>query len=301
MKRNISISISLFTIIISLLSASTAYAFELGLGIYTFYDWKVYSWADAENVKMEGELLEGPVINMTWDHTVSLTLSLMAPFTGEPHADFDFKDTISGYRVHVDDAVVEKSDADIALSYAITSAFKVFAGLKYINLYLYEGGEAVYTGVRTSDGLVLVTDSSGSGNNGGDSAFYRNRMLGGALGVNYTWPLYSSLAVVGNASVIYFKSTINSAMVEYNSGMNKFQLESDGGSSGEYNSVGGNCTLSLSYYIDSINTALSLGGRYQVVYNMFSSGDYNGSDKKFDHMWGITFSAMYFIDFSGEE
>jgi len=34
---------------------------------------------------------------------------------------------------------------------------------------------------------------------------------------------------------------------------------------------------------------------------MYNSGDYKGSDGTFDHVWGVTFSAMVFMNFFEEE
>lgn len=259
-----------------------AEAFKMGLGVYTYYNWKDYSWADVDNLKMEGELQEGPVINMTWVHTVSLTLSAIAPFFDKYHADFDFKTPVSGYDVHVENASLDKSDIDIALSYAISPRFKIFAGAKYINLEIFDGVETVFTGVN--GGTVVSHKTTNGTEEGGDKSFYSNNIFGGALCVNYSYPAFSVFAMVADVSCLYFSGEITSTPVEFNSGNNIFKTAGEAKATGSYNFMGSNIVLSLSYCLDSINTALSLGGRYQIIYNMYKSGEYDGSDKKFDQV-----------------
>lgn len=302
MKKFIFVSSLVLTLGCSMMYSAQAYAFELGLGVYTYYSWKDYSWADAENLEMEGGLTEGPVVNMTWAHTVSLTLSVVAPFFDKDHADFSFKDLVidesdgEAYKVHVENASLDKSDIDIALSYAFSPRLKVFAGAKYINMEIFEGVDTVFTAVRQSDGNVVIQKTEYGMEEGDDNSYYSNKVYGGALGGNYAYPLFRSLYLVTNVSLLYFTGNITSTLVRSN-----FQSSSDTSFVGSYNSIGSNITLSLSNYFDLINTAFALGGRYQVVYNMYKSGDYDGSDKKFDRVWGITFSAMYFMNFFEEE
>ncbi len=299
--------IRFFTFFSFIMLSVNANAFQMGLGAYSYYNWQDFAWSDAENFQSEPLLQAGPVLNLTWAHKVSLSLSVIIP-TMMSHADYDYKPLVTNqsngkrYKLHIDNANIIKTDIDLALSYAVLPQLKIFIGAKSMDLGLIEGSETVFTGVDQADSSILSNQSKHGEDSlvgGGSNAFYRNSVIGGAIGVNYSIPFFESFSFVSNLSFLYLKSKIETALPEvFNNG---FETSGDETISGSYNSVGSNIAFSLAYYCDSINTAFSLGGRYQVLYNMFDSGMYSGTDKKFDNVWGVTFSAMYFANFFEEE
>jgi hypothetical protein len=60
-----------------------------------------------------------------------------------------------------------------------------------------------------------------------------------------------------------------------------------------YNTVGANSTLSLAYLMEDLSTTLSLGFRYQYLYNFGSDSEYIVIDRRSDHFYGVTVSAVY--------
>jgi len=301
LKRFMFIFIILNTFACSIFIPVNAHAFELGAGAYSYYNWRAFAWSEAENINMDPLLQVGPVFNMTWSHTVSLSLSVIFP-AYISHADFDYKPLVSNYKVHVDNANISKTDIDIALSYLISPSFKIFGGFKLIETKLIEGAGTVFTGVNQTTSAVISNKSQHGKDDllgGGTNSFYSNKLLGGALGVNYSFPIYGALNFVSNASFLYLVSNIESSPIEFWG--SSFGTAGTSTLTGSYNSIGGNFALGLSYYFSSMNTAFSLGGRYQVLDNIYKSGAYKGSDKKLDQAWGVTFSATYFIDFFKDE
>lgn len=292
--------VTLITILTVLVCSSQAFSFQMGIGAYSYYNWRDFAWTDAENLEMEPLLQAGPVLNMTWDNSISLSISAIIP-TGISHADFDYKAPVSNYKVHVDNANINKLDADAALSFLISPGLKIFAGMKHMKLSLMEGADTFYTGVNQSSSAVI---SNGSGDatdslmGSGSDAYYRNSLIGGALGVNYSLPLYETLSLVSNISVLYMLSTIESTPISYYG--SNLAIEGQSTLSGSYKSPGANIAIGLVYYLDSINTTLNIGGRYQILYNMYSSGDYKGSDEELDETWGITCFVMVFMNFFQE-
>lgn len=300
LKKIMFIQALLLAIIITTAFPVRTYAFQMGIGAYSYYNWRDFAWTDAENLEMEPLLQAGPVLNMTWDNTISLSISAIIP-TGIRHADFDYKPLVSNYNVHVDDANINKMDADAALSFLISPGLKIFGGIKYMKFSLMEGADTFYTGVNRSTSAVISNgseDATDSFMGAGSNAYYRNSLLGGALGLNYSLPLYETLSLVSNISVLYMLSTIESTPILYTG--SGFAIEGESTLSGSYKSPGANIALGLAYYLDSINTTLNIGGRYQVLYNIYSSGDYKGSDKELDETWGITCFAMVFMNFFQE-
>ncbi len=296
-----------FTFFSFVMLSVNAHAFQMGLGAYSYYNWQDFAWSDAENFQSEPLLQAGPVLNLTWAHKVSLSLSVIVPAI-EGQADYDYKPLVTNptngkkYKLHIDNARIFKIDADLALSYAVLPQLKIFVGYKNMNIGLLEGSDTVFTGVDQADSSILSNKNSSVEKSllgDGANAFYKNSVSGGAIGVNYSIPFYESFSFVSNLSILYLHSRIETTLPEVFS--HGFETANDKTITGYYNSVGTNVAFSLAYYCDSINTAFSLGGRYQVLYNMFDSGMYNGTDKKFDNVWGVTFSAMYFANFFEEE
>lgn len=301
MKKSVFITVLLIAIISTITFPIKANAFEMGIGAYSYYNWRDFAWTDADNLEMEPLLQAGPVLNMTWDRKISLSISAIIP-TGTSHADFDYKPLVSNYAVHVDNANINKLDADAALSFLISPGLKIFGGVKYMKFSLMEGADTFYTGVNQSTSAVISNgseDATDSFMGAGSNAYYRNSLIGGALGVNYSLPLYETLSLVSNISALYMISTIESTPISYYG--SNFAIEGQSTLSGSYKSPGANIAIGLAYYLDSINTTLNIGGRYQVLYNMYSSGDYKGSDKELDETWGITCFAMVFMNFFQEE
>lgn len=172
-----------------------------------------------------------------------------------------------------------------------------------LQMELVEGSKTLYTGTNQSDYSEITFHEDEADDDSGGNPIYRNGLLGAACGINYSFPVYDTLSLVTNASLLYFWSSVYGAPVvaQMNDGVYNVFKTGKCENPSNYYSPGANIALGLSYYIEAINTSISLGGRYQVVYNIYSSGDYKDSDGEFDHVWGVTCAAMYFLDFSGEE
>ncbi len=102
-----------------------------------------------------------------------------------------------------------------------------------------------------------------------------------------------------NMSLLMGDGTKSHTDYGYNSSFTDFPLI-DTDTEGKFKAYGTNLALSLTYYLDSINTTVALGGRYQAIYTIYSSGEYSGTDESWEHTWGITLSAMAAVSFFEE-
>jgi len=151
-----------------------------------------------------------------------------------------------------------RRDSDFALNYRLNDYFKIFTGIKYIGWSF-----TVPPNTYKSDGY------------------------GPGIGLSVTYPIVENLFLLANISGIYLWGTA------------KFEDPTLGVHSGgynEYKEYGINSNLSIAYYINSVSTTVSLGGRFQYL-----KSDYFPFKFAFETMfadqtnkfYGITLTATY--------
>jgi hypothetical protein len=152
-------------------------------------------------------------------------------------------------------------DSDTTLNYSVFKWLKVFGGLKYMR---YD--------TRDSNGVIPPFGSAQS----------RHYTYGPGLGLGLTVPLHESLFALATVSVMRLSG----------------QTSQEGFPVTRCIETGYNTAISLAYYIDSMATTLSLGGRYQYFKTEDRNLDSSNSKSAF---YGITFAAVYSFSLGAEE
>lgn len=111
-----------------------------------------------------------------------------------------------------------------------------------------------------------------------DSGESYHRVTSPSLGVSLTIPMAQSLFLLGNLSGFY------------GWGSEKGFLPTGDRFRSDLDEKGFNATISLAWYIDSMSTTMSLGGRYQRAYTVYDNDLISDATHTF---YGITFGAIY--------
>ncbi|TAL39821.1 MAG: hypothetical protein EPN93_00830 [Spirochaetes bacterium] len=165
------------------------------------------------------------------------------------------------FKLHADDAYspqvnYRRYDSDTTLNYSINKWLKVFGGFKYVRYDMKLGSLAEM-------GDLLMPFESGD---------FKHLSYGPGAGIGITLPLSDSFFLLGNGSLLYLY------------GKNSTSAAADS----RFIDKGYNATLILAYYLDSISTTLSAGGRYQ--YFREENAHSNDTTMRF---YGVTVSAIY--------
>lgn len=299
-------------IIFFLQTASSFAAVDLSIGGTAWYAWWAPAWSDAKSTstiftpqpglyvensrdfKPASNAMAGPVLSIgflqRWSIQTVFTIGRFQSSTRglawnaslNPN---EFRMSPS-YKKYTRDIL--KWDSDTSIGCAVHRMVKIFAGFKWQG-YRYEE--------RLDDFLP------------GDPIFIRRvlvdyvRAYGGGLGLGLTIPLGADFYLMMSASglVLWSFESINinrskSCAVSNGSFMPLPVVQQKG----RYFSYGGSASLSFAYNIKKINTSISLGGRYQVLFNrqrynnlFYNDVAMNIIDGKYDHFFGITMSAIY--------
>lgn len=185
-----------------------------------------------------------------------------------------------------------KWDSDTSFGCSVHRIVKIFAGFKAQG-YRYEE--------RMQDSLL------------NDDIYYKRLLTddvqayGGGLGLGLTIPVVTEFYIMMSASGIALWSQENITIKRNLSYIiaslhDVMPLLIMPPKKGRYFSCGGTASLSFVYNIEKINTTISLGGRYQILFNRqkynknnpFNSDvSMNIIDKEYDHFAGVTLSAIY--------
>jgi hypothetical protein len=265
------------------ISTTPARALDLSIGPAVWYSWWTPAFweqwnGDADDTVLKKDInstfLFGPALALSFSPKWSLTGVFM--WTGwykAENAKIDVGDNERNEE-HLD---ISKYDLDTALNYTVNRYCKLFGGVKYQG-YTYRSREEEYD---LTTGVLLELYSN---------RFYW-RSIGPGAGIGITVPLSQSFFLLGNVSGIFLYSTFRG-------------MEDDSGNGIEfvYSSYGVNGSLSVAWYIDSMSTTISLGARYQYLYNNRNSrradaftdpDDSDPFDGSADRFYGFTFSAVY--------
>jgi hypothetical protein len=163
---------------------------------------------------------------------------------------------------------ITRLDSDSALAYSLGDYFSVVLGFK-VQYYSYDDS--------------ITTTFSGSPNYMNYS--YEVTTFGPALGFALTVPLAESLYLVWNLNGVIMAGRDKVA----------WPMPNFINPHGRFVTYGGTSQISLGYDIAPASTTLFLGFRYQALYYSQKKGDVAvlNFDGKVDHIYGITFSAVY--------
>lgn len=300
-------------VIIILQSTASFASVDLSIGGTAWYAWWKPAWSDAKTTSfvlageptvfrensrdfhMTSNAMAGPVVAIgfldRWSiqsafaigrfkaYSRGMANSMMLTVMGEMMAALSYKKYSRD---------ILKWDSDTSISCAVHRMVKIFAGFKAQG-YRYEErlDDLLYAGNLMIIHRVLTDDV---------------KAYGGGLGLGLTIPLGAGFYLMTNVSGLALWS-IEKININYS----KSYTISDNVEplpvwlrKGRYFSYGGSAALSFAYHIEKISTTISLGGRYQILFNrqrynniFYNDVAMNIIDGKYDHFFGITMSAIY--------
>lgn len=302
-----------------ILSAQAAFSapVDLSIGGTAWYIWWKPAWADAKatttaivqgpglftedshDFQPGSNVMAGPIVSIgfleRWSIQSVLTMGRLSFKSRGYSTDALLSSASSGiapsYKKYTRDVL--KWDSDTSIGCAVHRMVKIFAGFKHQgyrfeekmeNLLFVPGPPPVFTRALTDD----------------------VRAYGGGLGLGLTIPVVADFYIMASVSGVLLWSFETISVKR----MNSFIYSATGGliplyiipQKGHYLSYGGTASLSFAYNIEKINTTLSLGGRYQILFNhqdysrhnpLNNDVSINIIDRQYDHFFGITLSAIY--------
>jgi len=272
MKKKISALLVAMAILASPAFINQAKAVDVGIGVTTMYQFWEPSWSDVYD-KVEVESFPVYGITGTISFYDNWSFSLTGIYGKSEGKIIEEGQGISGYYRYEINQDIERFDVDAVLSYWLSSRFSIFTGLKFISLDF--GAKEVslsYSGPYNIDGFDDHAAMSGAG-------------IG--FGLGYNQPLIQQILYLSfNISAVYLNTYYALFWVNPDQ---EISYENDQ----NYHTYGINTTLSLSYYIEAMSTAIVFGSRYQhLKYKAVGEERYNMGD---DILYGITLSAMYYF------
>jgi len=292
-------------------TSSSFAAVDLSIGGTAWYVWWNPAWSDAKSTtsvigggpglfiedshdfKPSSNAMAGPVISIgfleRWSIQSVFTIGRFQSVSNGFSRDTMVFQNISmsaSYKKYTRDIL--KWDSDTSIGCAVHRMVKIFAGFKWQG-YRYDEHLDNFMMVQPPFiRRVLSDDVNG---------------YGGGIGLGLTIPLgaefYLMMSVSGLALWSFEKIDINRSKSYYIdlTGLNPLLMWEQ---KGRYFSYGGSASLSFAYYIKKINTTISIGGRYQLLFNrqrynnlFYNDAAMNIIDGQYDRFFGITMSAIY--------
>lgn len=279
MKRRICTFLSMLLISISVISMDEAAAADYSVGLYSYFVKWDPSWSSVyKEMEMDPMLLWGPLFSLTFFEKYSLSMVILQNFTNPSNSSFYISEAGSlggDYRADIKTSI-NRTDLDLTLSYDILPGLKIFIGGKMMACNLSNGE---FDDIEVSPATYTLEETVS------DSVYHAN---GGAAGVSYTINAVENLYFIIGTSMIYLQDELNLTTLSEDEGT----VSTETSSFYKYKSFGNNTTGTFSYYFPSIDTTLSLGGRFQVIKHL-ESGD--SPTLANDYFYGVTLSVIYRI------
>jgi hypothetical protein len=262
----------LVTLLLFMLMSVPAFSWTLGVGASSYYSFWNPAWAqDYNNVKIDPALMAGPLVSLTIYEDFTLT-GLYMRSINNPGADYTATPSGTGPIVTFNTRL-KREEGEANLMYALSRAFRIFAGYK-MQAFTEEAGRDDVTVPNPAISLV----------NAWNNEF---RISGPGAGIAVVLPLTKSLGLSMSTSLIYLWIKYQGYKLEWGSSMNGIKDNND------YTGIGNNSALSLFYSLPSINTVISLGGRFQYLrYIAKGSAPSLGND----YYYGVTLAAVYYFE-----
>jgi hypothetical protein len=250
-------------------------------------------YEDAHDFKPVSNVMAGPVISIgfldRWSIQSVLTMGKFRAMSQGLSSELVIISTggalNSEYKKYSRDIL--KWDSDTSIGCAVHRMVKIYAGFKAQG-YRYK--EYLYDILAGTAYLQRMLDDD-------------VKAYGCGLGIGLNIPLganfYLQMGASGIALWSYESIDVNNSRTFIFAGgaPEYFILK---GRKGRYFSYGGTASLGLAYNIEKINTAISIGGRYQLLFNrqkfrnlLDNNAAMNIVDKQYDHFFGVTLSAIY--------
>jgi len=271
MKKILTMSSLTLIIIFFMNFSNSAHAVDTGIGINSYYSyWEPAHLGNYQNLKVEPVFLVGPSLVITFYERY--TIGAQALFnTYQPQIEYSIKDVVTP-DVEVE-TTYDRKEIELSLMYSINDKLRVFGGFKLIS-YEVKGGK---------DSISLPAGYTN------DINYWDNEMwlYGPGAGISYSWFFNRGLSATLSTAFLYFKLESQQYILTEN-GM----VIGEERVTYEYNGIGNNTSLVFSYYIPSIDSSISIGGRCQYLkyFNQSESPEI-GSDLNY----GITLSVMYYF------
>lgn len=315
MKRYVTMAIIGISFI---LLAPEAYAtVDLSIGGTAWYIWWKPAWADAKattraynkgaaifqedshDFSPSSNAMAGPIISLgfleRWSLQTVFTIGRLQFNSNGISKDMLIASAGGGiapsFKKYTRDVL--KWDSDTSIGCSVHRMVKIFAGFKH-------------QGYRYNENLKNLLFIPGDPNLFNRALTDDVRSYGGGLGIGLSIPVVADFYIMTSISGLALWSFEQIAVKQSESliystisGMDVLFLFPQ---KGHYFSYGGSASLSLAYNIEKINTTLSLGGRYQILFNLqnyskhnlfYNDVAMNIIDRQYDHFFGITFSAIY--------
>lgn len=311
MMKSVMISVGTAMLLVSLAADRTWSQVDLSIGAVTWYSWWQPAWHDG---RQKNQLVGGspspyvesildmddypwgrvplvsPVVSLNFFKRVSIASYYMYGWTTlESQGAARFMQLYPQIRFPVNyirmKRDITKWESDTTLGVVLNRYLRLIAGFKYHGYSFDQRQRLVPYGtpslVYTEQRLVSTTRNYGPG-----------------LGLGLNLPLVGGLYLMVNGTGVVLWGRERASM--------KWVVLLPGGSPpiqymprGRFISYGGTVSTSLAYYIDAINTTLSLGFRYQVLRYRQLDGDvsFDKINGRYDHFLGITCSAVYTFNF----
>ncbi len=304
----------LWMVFVIFAASSTSFAgVTLSIGGTAWYAWWNPAWSDAktstaiyflppplfnedaDDFRPASNVMGGPMISIAfldrWSIQTVFTIGKFYFASRGPSRDYSYDGSYFimpvTYKRYTRETL--KWDSDTSLACSVHRMVKIFAGFKWQG-YRYKESLRNYLLSETTVFSRALHDDV--------------RAYGGGIGLGLTIPAGKNFFVLMNASALALWSVEKIDIIK---GKSFAVSEGDGfyflplkPPRGSYLSYGGTASLSLAYVIDAIGTTVSLGGRYQMLYNRQKSGNpfnndvsMNIIDGRYDHFFGITMSAVY--------
>ena len=263
--------LTFLAISIAIIIPSNLYSLDLTVGATTWYAFGSRSEdLQKESIRTNGTysfdptFLYGPALSVKFTDSFNLTFIYL-------YGKFDYDEVVykdSGGVFHAT-SKAKRSDSDLALNYRLNNYFKLFAGIKYM---AYE---------------VKLSYDDPNPFRGHCENHSKHTSLGPGLGLSSTFPVTDNMFLLATLSGFYLSSSgekFEDSKV-YDPIPVDFTIA--------YNEYGINGTIAFAYYISSISTVISLGGRFQyfvVDYDKYKDFLINSVANK---IYGITLSATY--------
>ncbi len=328
-------SVALICTVLFCMNVLNASAAGMKIGATAWYSWWDSNYVEdhfsgrsdpmtiKSNYSINPAPLYGPALSFDFNSTWSINAIFIYGSHFRPEGRFyNISDTSPSIplKMNSSSARVEKYDLDTTLSWAVHNYCKLFLGMKYQGYGIDVSGYAIAPGSVTRNlGGEQVSSSFGPG-----------------LGIGVTIPVVDNLYILGSFSGVYLRSRW--ALRSSSLGYGDFILGAYGDPytinylrtkvNAAFNAGGLNSSLSLAYVFQKASLTLSLGGRYQLlkfsldglgsqVFNVTNPANQNAAlsygiiyaliyqaqvrktlDSTLDHFYGLTFSAIYSLDFS---
>jgi len=259
-------------IAISIIIPCKTYAFDITVGVTTWYAWMeqyMFSPHYGERIDMRNDsLFFGPVMSVKFNEDFNLTLVFL-------HSRFDLEGDDAPTGIMEKKFTSKRYDADLALNYRLNNYFKIFAGIKYLEFNILQ-----FRHLPDPYNTHVYTVNNG-----------KHKSLGPGSGLSFTCPV----SIIDNLFLLailsgFYLFPASSEKLEYRSSTAKLSETQI-----SYKEYGVNTTLQIAYYIEPLQTVISLGGRMQYFITKYKEDDY---PIKITHpLYGITLAATYTFNF----